>query len=449
MFTRKTTCCFPKPLPPLRNALLQSRHARRCRRFNRPEKGEPAIFAKSRDGYDAGAIYPARSAAGCMSSKQFQDWDPKSPEVQRDQRAAYDEMRRRCPVAYSDFMGWSLFRHEDVTRVILDHDTFSSAVSQHLSVPSGMDQPEHTVYRRIIEPYFGTKRMRAFEPACRKIVVERVRDLAARGEVEFMTEVALPFAVHVQCAFLGWPSTLHDTLLQWIDKSQAATLAQDRRATSEIALEFESIIDNLLETRRASGAGPEFDVTAALMHEKVWGRPLSNEELASILRNWTAGEIGTISAAVGILIHYLAEHGDVERRLRAQPNLLGAAIEEILRLHGPLVSNRRITTRPVEIGGRKIDAGERVTLMWMSANRDERVFEEPDLFRLDRDHRKNLLWGAGIHVCPGAPLAQLEMRAFTEELLARTSALETIVENEPKLAVYPSSGFATLPLRFR
>ena len=383
-----------------------------------------------------------------MGKQHQPDWDPKSPEIQRDQRAAYDEMRRRCPVAYSDFMGWSLFRHEDVTRVILDHDTFSSAVSEHLSVPSGMDQPEHTVYRRIIEPYFSPERMREFEPVCRKIVGKCMHDSLARGEVEFMAEVALPFAVQVQCAFLGWPPALHNTLLEWMDKNQAATLAQDRKAMSEIALEFESIVDNLLETRRAAGAGPESDLTAALMHERVWGRPLSNEELASILRNWTAGEIGTISAAVGILAHYLAEHHDVQKQLRAQPKLLGAAIEEILRIHGPLVANRRITTRPVEIGGRKIEAGERITLMWISANRDEDVFDEPDSFRLDRDQSKNLLWGAGVHVCPGAPLAQLEMTVFMEELLAQTSTLQIIAEKKTTLAVYPSSGFAALHLRF-
>src|SRR5262249_32526413 len=151
-------------------------------------------------------------------------------------RAAYDEMRRRCPVAYSKFMGWSLFRHEDVTRVILDYETFSNAVSQHLSVPSGMDQPEHTVYRRMIEPYFSRERMNAFEPVCRSIVVQHVRDLTRRGEVEFMVDVALPFAVEIQCAFLGWPRALHNTLIQWMGRNQAATLAQDRRAMSEIAI---------------------------------------------------------------------------------------------------------------------------------------------------------------------------------------------------------------------
>lgn len=134
----------------------------------------------------------------------------------------------------------------------------------------------------------------------------------------------------------------------------------------------------------------------------------------------TVGEIGTISAGVGILAHYVAEHGELQKQLRAEPNLLPPAIEEILRIFGPLVANRRFTTQPVEIGGRTTGEGERITLMWMSANRDKSVFDEPEQFRLDRDQSKSLLWGAGIHACPGAPLARLELRVFVEELLSGT-----------------------------
>lgn len=262
-----------------------------------------------------------------MSNSPQPDWNPTAPEVLRDQRTAYDEMRRRCPVAYSELMGWSLFRHEDVTRVLLDHETFSSAVSQHLNVPSGMDQPEHTGYRRIIEPYFSARRMGAFEAACRDIASKLVQGLSSRPQVEFMAETALPFAVQVQCAFLGWPTALQEPLVQWTRRNHEAILAQDRKAMSEIALEFEGMIDDLLETRLQAGASPETDLTAALMHEKVWGRALSNEEIASILRNWTVGEIGTISAAVGILAHYLAEHAELQKQLRAKPELLPSAID--------------------------------------------------------------------------------------------------------------------------
>src|SRR5690606_29816195 len=125
---------------------------------------------------------------------------------------------------------------------------------------------------------------------------------------------------------------------------------------------------------------------------------LSDEALISILRNWTVGELGTIAASVGILVHYLATHPALQEQLRKQPELLSPAIDEILRIHPPLIANRRITTRPVELGGRHLDAGERVSILWASANRDAAIFGDPDGFRLDRDPSLNLLYGAGIHV---------------------------------------------------
>lgn len=372
--------------------------------------------------------------------------DATSPEIERDQRAAYDEMRRRCPVAHGA-NGWTLFRHEDVVRVLHDHDTFSNAVSQHLSVPNGMDPPEHTPYRRIIEPYFSPERMAWFEPICRDICLQLIAPLRTRGEVEFMAEVALPFAVRIQCAFLGWPAELHQTLIRWMQRNHDATRAQDRHELSATAREFEQIIDDLVDARRKTSAPPEQDITASLMHERVHGRPLTNEELASILRNWTAGEIGTISAATGIIAQFLATQPPLQSRLRAQPQSLETAVDEILRIHGPLVSNRRVTTRPAEVGGHQLGAGERLTLNWISANRDERVFERPDEFRLDRDPSKNLLYGAGIHVCPGAPLARLELRVFTEALLAHTQNIELGPGRNAIFAQPPASGFSVLPLQ--
>ncbi len=384
-----------------------------------------------------------------MSDKKETDWDPKSEEVLHDQRMVYDRMREHCPVAHSEFLGWSLFRHEDVTRVLEDHETFSNSVSKHLSVPNGMDPPEHTPYRRLIEPYFTPERMDAFEPLCREIVMTLVQSALASGEVELITDFAQPFAVRVQCAFLGWPAALHELLIQWTRKSHEATLAQNRQTQSELAQEFEVLIDGILEARLQSEARFEDDVTTALMHETVEGRLLKREEIASLLRNWTAGEISTISASVGILVHYLAQHAELQMQLRTEPSLLPAAIDEMLRIHGPLVDNRRITTRPVEIGGRKLGTGERISLNWVAANRDGRVFEAPDTFRLDRDPIKNLLYGAGIHVCPGAPLARMELRVVMEELLKHTTAIGLAPDKSPTNSSYPSSGFSALPLKIQ
>ncbi len=105
------------------------------------------------------------------------DCNPRAAEVLRDQVKAYDSMRVRCPVAWSDYQQWTLFRHEDVMRVLEDHQTFSSAASSHLSVPNGMDPPEHTPYRQVIEPYFSRQAMDSFEPTCRRIARDLVDSL--------------------------------------------------------------------------------------------------------------------------------------------------------------------------------------------------------------------------------------------------------------------------------
>ncbi|WP_104178574.1 cytochrome P450 [Cryobacterium sp. Y50] len=229
---------------------------------------------------------------------------------------------------------------------------------------------------------------------------------------------------------------------------RAATLAQDQPAMAAIAVEFDGFIRALLVARRQAGDAAPDDLTIHLLSERVWDRPMTDNELVSLLRNWTVGELSTISAGAGILAHYLAAHPPTQQLLREDPSLIGAANDEILRLHAPLIANRRMTTESVEVGGQLIGAGERVTVLWASANRDEAVFNDPDEFRLDRDPADNLLYGRGIHVCPEAPLARLELRVLVEELLARITELVP-ADISPTHAHYPGSGFATLPLVLR
>jgi cytochrome P450 len=119
------------------------------------------------------------------------------------------------------------------------------------------------------------------------------------------------------------------------------------------------------------------------------------------------------------------------------------------RLHGPLVANRRVATRQVEIGGRTIAAGEHLSLNWVAANRDGRAFEDANNFRLDRDPSRNLLFGAGIHACPGDQFARLASRVLSEELLSRTVDLRLDPDHPPTFARYPASGFATLHILIR
>ena len=380
-----------------------------------------------------------------MTKAHTADWDPHSQSSRDNLVATCDEMRGRCPVAYSDALGWSLFRHEDVMRALDDPATFSNSVSVHVSVPNGMDPPRHTEYRRIIEPYFSVDRMEALEPRCRAIAREAIAALTG-GEIDVMENFADEFALQAQCAFLNWPIELHRPLREWVRKNHEATRSLDRVQLSAVAFEFDRHIRGVLQARRTTGFD-ECDVASQLLREQVRERTLSDDEIISILRNWTVGELATISACIGILIGFLAEHRDVQTELREGLFHVPRAIDEILRIESPLTTSRRVTTCPVEIGGRTIDARERIALMWGSANRDERVFDRPDEFRLDRDGSRNLLYGAGIHVCPGAPLARLELRILIEELL--TAVELSPGSARPTRAVHPASGFSSYFVQVR
>jgi cytochrome P450 len=375
------------------------------------------------------------------------DWDPRSAEVKRDQRAACDAMRESLPVAFSDLLQWSVFRHQDVVDILLDHQSFSNATSRYLSIPHGMDPPEHTPFRAVVEQFFAPHRMTSFEPSCRDLAARLVQKLLDGTEAEVMGAMALPYAAEAQCRFLDWPAALAEPLISWTHRNASATLQQDRRALAQLAIEFGLLVGQQLDERLAWEATR--DVTTELMHQSIAGRLLSRDEISSILRNWTAGEIGSLSAAVGILVQYLAEHRQLQDQLRAEPSLLPEAIDEILRLNAPLIANRRLVVNETVIQGRTVPAGAQVSLMWISANRDGSVFDAPEEFRFGRDPRKNLLYGAGIHVCPGAPLARLELRLIVEELLARTAEIRPLAGGRPKNAAYPNSGYAEVFVEWR
>ena len=378
------------------------------------------------------------------------DWNSRSPEVQEDQIAAYDSMRARCPVAHDEFMGYTLFKNEDV-RYALEHpELFSNRVStRHIAVPNGMDAPEHTAFRAINDKYFTPERMQAFEPRIRKVVHQLVCDIPRGETVDIMEEFATRYAMRVQNAFMGWPESLEEALIAWMNKNRSATLKRDRAEIASVAVEFDGYIRTLLNERRMNPALQ--DVTAELLHDRVElpgqePRVMTDEEIVSLIRNWTVGELSTVSAIVGVIVNFLGEHQGEADRLRQHPEYIGHAVEEILRLQDPLVANRRVTTADVEVGGRTIPAGCPVTINWTSANRDEDAFEDALDYRPDRDQSMNLTYGAGIHVCPGAPLARLELRILVEELLAAT---ESITVESTVNAQFPVAGYSSVKVVVR
>src|SRR5690606_5690212 len=199
-------------------------------------------------------------------------------------------------------------------------------------------------YRRAIEPYFAPDRIRDFEPSCRLLAHDLLSSVTAGTDFDFITVFAGPFALQCQCASLGWPAELAEPVGQWTRRNREAILAADRAALANIASEFNARMATLLSERRREDAEPPDDITTALMRVRVNGRPLTDEELTSIFRNWTVGEVGSVAAAIGILAGHLARSPTLQQRLRDDPCLVPAAIEEILRMEGPLVANKRRVT---------------------------------------------------------------------------------------------------------
>ncbi len=392
---------------------------------------------------------PAITAA--ESRPTDEDWNPASPDVIADQRAAYDEIRERCPVARDASGAWTLFRHADVVRAAMDPDTFSSQVSSHLNVPNGMDGEQHVRFRTLVDRHLSPDRIARFEPRFRQIASDLVRGLPRGRTVEAGHELGARYAVRVQSAWLGWPAELEDALVGWIEDNREATRSKLLERTTAATERFDGMIGTLIENRRAAEDDAPDDVTTELMRDTIDGRPLADREIVSILRNWTAGDLGSIAACLGVVVYYLATEVESQNHLRSVSDAseLDEAIDEILRIDDPFLSNRRVTTTDVEIGGRAIAKGQKIVLNWTAANRDPRVVDDPDAFRPEDNAAQNLVYGIGPHVCPGRGLATLELRVAVEELLAAGPGIALDPDSKPVREVAPVGGFRTVPILLR
>jgi cytochrome P450 len=375
------------------------------------------------------------------------DWEPLSEEALTDQRRTYDRMRAACPVARSP-RGVTLFRHADVVAAASNPATLSSAVSAHRQVPNSLDPPEHAIFRAIIDPFFTPARMQAFEPRLRLVARHLVASLPRNRVVETITEVGYPYAVRAQAERLGWHGA-EDALVAWMHGNHAATRSSDRSRTAAGAAAFDDIVRTQVRRRRELGHAAPLDPTAELLHVQIDGRPLAEEDIVSILRNWTAGDLGSIAAALGVVVHFLATHPEVQATLRAGSADPAMAIDEMLRIDDPFLVNRRIVTSVTRVAGYPLEPGTRVYLNWTSANRDETVFGDPDAYRPAEHAADNIVYGTGIHACPGRPLATLELVVAVQELLASTSRIELAQSTTPERESYPVGGWRRLPVLFR
>ena len=188
----------------------------------------------------------------------------------------------------------------------------------------------------------------------------------------------------------------------------------------------------IVDQHRGAAYNVESDPVAGLLELKVNGEPLAPDLVVGFVRLILAAGHESTTSAISICLHYLVTTPEDQQRLREEPALIPAAVEEILRVRSPVLMMPRTVTRDVEVRGRQLRAGDNVMLVWASANRDEAAFEQPERCVFDRGPTRHMVFGHGIHSCLGAALARHEIRIVLEELLAATARiiLDGPVEHE-------------------
>ena len=348
---------------------------------------------------------------------------------------------RRTSHTPGDVGFWVVSSHAHVLEVVADAATFSSAGAADADgggtliedLPFGfaagvllnmMDDPRHQRIRRLVTPAVAPRALALLEGELRartEVILDAVADA---GRCDFLMEVAVELPLQATAMLMGIPNQDRHDLMTW----SGASLTYDDRelGTTSAAVQEASAAmaayGSALLARKKAGGGDDILATVAgavIDGEDGTAAPLSDLELLMFFNLLVAAGSETTRNAIALGLAALIEHPDQWSQLQTDPSLMGDAVEEILRWSSPTLYNRRTATRDVEVAGRPIRAGDKITLWWTSANRDEDVFVDPFRFDIRRQPNPHLAFGYRSHFCLGANLARMEIRIMLEELLRR------------------------------
>ncbi len=374
-------------------------------------------------------------------------------------------LRDNAPVywhAHPDGGGfWIISRHADVMAVSRDHKTFSAergfvmadelppeilAQTQHQLL--GMDPPRHGPLRRIVIERFTQRMLEQLEPKVRDITRAILADARARGECDFVNDVAGKLPTAVICSMMGVPREMWEQIREWSDHSTSATdpdIGCTPEQQRQSSLDMGMYGYGLAAERK--GRGGE-DLISLLIDVEVDGHTITEAEFASLFVQITVAGNETTRAMISTGMHELLERPDLYAELAANPDTLAPAIEEMLRWSSPLHHFRRTATRDTALHGQTICENDRVLMLYTSANFDERVFTDPMRFDIRRSPNPHLAFGHGIHLCLGANLARLEARVFFEEFF---TTFRSVAETAPPARIRSNlvNGFKRMPVRLQ
>jgi cytochrome P450 len=365
----------------------------------------------------------------------------------------YQDMQRSHAVFFDTSRAcWLVFRYDDVQRIISNTQIFSS---QRNIGPDGkvdpifsgsilgMDPPRHRQLRALTTQAFTPRVVANQEPRITSIVRTLLDQVAVRGEMEVVDDLAFPLPIMVIAELLGVPKSDRDPFRQWSAGIVGTDYALRRDASRRMAEYFQELI----KQRRQD---PREDLISDLLRAEVDGERLPEEELlGTCILLLIAGHETTANLISNALV-CLDEHPESLRQLIAQPNLLPSAIEEVLRYRAVVHTLPRVAMADTVLAGQEIKAGDLVSPLFASANLDETQFPNANTFDIRRTPNRHMGFGYGIHFCLGAPLARLETRIALEMLLERFPTLQRRrsipLELKPSYFIY---GFKHVPIKWQ
>jgi cholest-4-en-3-one 26-monooxygenase len=357
---------------------------------------------------------------------------------------------------------WSVHRHADVVAVNRDNTTFSSNLkatlfwemeeadlAQQRLMMLNMDPPMHTRYRRLVNKGFTPRMVGDLETHIRDMAAEICDEAVAKGELDFVTDVSAELPLQVIAELMGVP---HDERHLMFDWSNRMVGAQDPEygvlpeEASQAALELFAYAHQLAEQKRAN---PHDDLISVLSTAEVEGERLSELEIDLFFMLLTVAGNETTRNLISHGMHALMEHPDQYAMLRNDPSLVDSAVEEMLRWASPVMHFRRTASRDCEIGGQPIAEGDKVVIWYISANRDETVWDDPYTFDITRQDNQHVSFGGGgPHFCLGANLARMEARVMFAEILKRFEIIEPAGDVQ-RLRSNFINGIKHLPVRVK
>jgi cholest-4-en-3-one 26-monooxygenase len=381
-----------------------------------------------------------------------------------DVHETFARLRREDPVHWQDIDGqpgyWAVLRHADLVHVSRHPELFSSwrgsvvledldpdqlELMRHMLLV--MDPPGHTAYRKPLAPHFGARVVGRLEDQVRALCREILAAAAERGDVDLVQDVAAPLPSRVIAGIMGLPGEDAPRIQAWAEAmvaGQDEEVAGAEPGTASIEMAMYGI--ELAGARRASGTDAD-DITDLLLSTRFEdGEPMSDVDFGSFFVQLVTAGNDTTKAMMSAGVYELMRHPDQLAALREDPTLVPDAVEEMLRYCNPLHYFRRTATADTELGGKAIRAGDKVALVYTSANRDEAVFADPQTFDIRRSPNPHVSFGIGTHFCLGAHLARLEARVFVEELLATFATIEP--DGEPaRVRSNLANAYKRLPVR--